>query len=143
MSRLLFITILVLSLLAANAWQYRQIQAQAALTASAEQSARTRLATIHQLQDSAAERAVAEKDLARSQLALRTTLMQREQQIKELERENLQYRNWAATHLPDTTQRLRRRPAFTSARDYQQWLMPQSDALPAARHSAHDQRRSE
>lgn len=143
MSRLLFIASLMLALVAANAWQYKQIQAQAARTAAAEQSASDRLTTINQLQESATVRATAEKDLALSQLALRKTLTRREQQIKELERENLQYRDWAETHLPDTTQRLRRRPALTSARDYQQWLMSQSDSLPAARNIADDQRRPE
>lgn len=143
MTRLLITIGLMVALLGANAWQYQQIQDQSAKTAVAEKTASDRLATITQLKSLADERNQAERTLADQQLEMRATLSQREQRIKELQRENQQYRDWAANQLPDTTQRLRQRPAITSARDYQQWLLSQPDTLPAARNSPDNQRRPE
>ncbi len=139
MNRLLITAGVMLALLGANWWQYQQVQAQSERAAKAEQSASDRLSKIQQLELVTLQRVSAEQTLAAEQRDLQATLHRREQLIKELERENQLYRDWAATRLPDDTQRLRKRPAFTSARDYQQWLLSQPDTLPAARDSPNPQ----
>ncbi len=143
MNRLLLTAGIMLALLAANGWQYQQVQAQTARAARAELSARDRLAKINQLQQLAANRHQAEQKLARAQRQLQARLGARELRIRELERENQQYRNWAVARLPDVTQRLRQRPALTGAGNYQQWLLSQSDPLPAASNSPDSERRPE
>ncbi|EPN8207718.1 Rz-like lysis system protein LysB [Yersinia enterocolitica] len=58
-------------------------------------------------------------------------LAQRNSQLKRLYRENETLRRWADTPLPDDIIRLRRRPAFTGAADYRQWLS-ESHTLPVS-----------
>ncbi len=129
MTRLLIIGAVILALMGANVWQYNQVQDQAARAAKAEQSAADRLATITQLRADAADREQANQELAATQQSMAAQLDAQQLKIRELKRENDQYRQWADTPLPDITRRLQQRPAFTGAGDYQQWLMSRGEAL--------------
>jgi LysB family phage lysis regulatory protein len=53
--------------------------------------------------------------------------------IRNLQHENENYRRWAANELPDVVKRLRQRPAFTSARDYQQYMSTVNAMQPTGR----------
>ncbi|SDS50011.1 phage lysis regulatory protein, LysB family [Halopseudomonas litoralis] len=89
---------------------------------------------IDQLEQELAVERAAQLALRNQQAGIRQQLQQRQQRIRELTHENQLLRDWSATDLPGTAQRLRTRPAITGAADYQAWLS-RSDAL----HSARDQ----
>lgn len=129
MTRLLITGAVILALMATNVWQYKQVQKQAAIAATAQQSAADRLATIQQLQADVSEREQARQRLAAAQQALTTELNNQHLLIRELKRENEQYRQWADNPLPDITSRLQQRPTFTGASDYLQWLLSRSESL--------------
>ena len=131
MTRLLITGAVILALLGANVWQYNQVQDQAKRAATAEQSAANRLATITQLRADAADREQANQELAATQQTMAAELNAQQLKIRELRRENDQYRQWADNPLPDITRRLQQRPAFTGAGDYQQWLLSRGEALHA------------
>src|SRR5690554_8147985 len=131
MTRLLITAAVILALLGANLWQYQQVQDQAARAATAEQSAADRLATITQLRADAADREQANLELAATQQSMAAQLDAQQLRIRELKRENDQYRQWADNPLPDITRRLQQRPAFTGAGDYHQWLLSRGEALHA------------
>ena len=117
MTRLLITAAVILALLGANLWQYQQVQDQAARAATAEQSA--------------ADREQANLELAATQQSMAAQLDAQQLRIRELKRENDQYRQWADNPLPDITRRLQQRPAFTGAGDYHQWLLSRGEALHA------------
>lgn len=143
MTRLLITGGLILALLAANIWQYYRVQDQAERAAYAEQIAADRLSAIQQLQLLADEREQARQALAAAQRALAAELSARELTIKELQRENDEYRDWADRPLPAITRRLRERPAITGAGDYQRWLLSNTDALHSAGDSTDPERGSD
>lgn len=76
------------------------------------------------------------------QADLQRFLSNRETEIRRLQRENQELRDWADRPLPEPVARLRRRPALTGADAYRQHL---SDAEPlhAAGGGTGDQRRPE
>jgi LysB family phage lysis regulatory protein len=131
MTRLLITGAVILALLGANLWQYQQVQDQAARAATAEQSAADRLATIDQLRADVSEREHARLRLVSTQQAMAAELDAQQLKIRELKRENDQYRQWADNPLPDITRRLQQRPALTGAGDYHQWLLSRGEALHA------------
>lgn len=100
----------------------------------AEQQSAHRQDAIDELGNELANERRAQTQLRAQQSQIRQQLAERQQMIKELTYENQQLRDWAATDLPGTAQRLRNRPTITGAADYQAWLS-RSDAL----HSARDQ----
>ncbi|QEW06361.1 hypothetical protein F5I99_07495 [Nitrincola iocasae] len=129
MTRLLITGATILALLAANIWQYNQVQKQAAIAATAQQSAADRLATIKQLRADVSEREQARQRLESTQQAMAAELNTQQIQIRELKRDNEQYRQWADNPLPDITRRLQQRPTFTGAGDYYQWLLSRGESL--------------
>jgi LysB family phage lysis regulatory protein len=143
MTRILITVGIILALLGANAWQYHQVQQQAERAATAEQNAADRQAKILRLQADAREREQAQQAMEQTQRDLRAQLGKRELTIRELQRENQEYRDWADNHLPAVTRRLRKRPAITGAGEYQQWLLSQSEPLQPASNSAGTERRSD
>ncbi|MDQ7735443.1 Rz-like lysis system protein LysB [Halomonas sp. SpR1] len=69
--------------------------------------------------------------LAEQQAALSHTAANRLATIEELHRENATLRNWANTRLPSAVIRLRKRPAVTGARDYDQSVRNAQPLQPA------------
>lgn len=130
--RWLIVLLIIAGLLMANLWQYRQMQQQTRRTAAAEASSADRLATINQLKRDDSQRAQARQELVHNQQQLARTLNQRNQALKELQRENHAYQQWADRPLPALSQRLHSHPTFTGAGDYQQWLLSQNQSLHAA-----------
>lgn len=61
-------------------------------------------------------------ELQAKQEQLNNELDHSEALIRRLKRENKELSDWAATDLPATAQRLRKRPHITGASDYQKWL---------------------
>jgi len=119
----------VLAQMGINIWQHTKLQDLTARAERAEQSAAERLATIDQLRADAADREQANQELAATQQSMAAQLDAQQLRIRELKRENDQYRQWADIPLPDITRRLQQRPAFTGAGDYQQWLLSRGKAL--------------
>lgn len=129
MKRLLITAGVMLALVSANVWQYNQVQAQAERAVTAEQAAADRLSKIERLEADAREREQAQLAMERTQRDLAAELGKRQLKIRELQRENQEYRDWAVTRLPAVTQRLRIRPTITGAGEYQQWLLSQPQPL--------------
>lgn len=65
----------------------------------------------------------------------RALLLQRQNRIEELKRENEDLRLWADTLLPPDVVRLRERPAITGGAAYREWLS-KGDAVPSGKVSA-------
>ncbi|QHM74146.1 hypothetical protein C7M52_00067 [Mixta theicola] len=61
----------------------------------------------------------------------RALLQTRQRHIKDLTRENEDYRRWDNTSLPAVAVRLRQRPAISGGQSYRDWLS-QNNALPPA-----------
>ncbi|MCP8687759.1 Rz-like lysis system protein LysB [Marinobacterium sp. OS208] len=142
MTRLAIAAVVVLITLvlgAGNYLQYQQLNAQRERAVLAEQEAQRNLAVIDALERQAAAQHESLQALNRQQAALRTALGQRELILKHLERDNENYRQWAAARLPDAARRLRQRPAITGAADYQQFLSA-DDPVPATGDGPNDQR---
>jgi LysB family phage lysis regulatory protein len=125
MIRLVFFIVIALVTLALGAGNYvqsQQLNAQRDRAVLAEQRTQNSLAVIDALQLQAAVQRDSLQALNRQQAALRTALGQRELTLKQLERDNENYRQWAAARLPDAARRLRQRPAITGAAAYRAWL---------------------
>lgn len=88
----------------------------------AEQSIQRQAVTITTLANTLAEERAAQAALRTTQNQLRQGLSQREHQIKELQRENADLRQWAHQPLPAAARRLRQRPTITGADAYRHWL---------------------
>lgn len=84
-----------------------------------------------QLQESIEQERAQQRNLLSRQATIQAQLVQRNQYIEVLKRENQELSDWSAVQLPDAAKRLRHRPAIRDAGDYQQWLS-ERDALPAA-----------
>lgn len=118
--------------------QYQQsqaVEARETLAAERQQHAEQRIqrqaVTITTLTDALEAERTAQASLRSTQNLLRQGLTQREQQIKELQRENAELRHWADQPLPAAARRLRERPTITGAAGYRDWLSG-SGAVPAA-----------
>lgn len=134
------IALLMLALGLGNYLQHQQLQNLRERTAIAEQTARNNLAIIDTLEQHATAQRASLQALNRTQNSLREALSLREITIKQLERDNENYRHWAAVELPDAAARLRQRPAITGANAYRQFLSG-PEPVPAAAHSAAEKRR--
>lgn len=122
----------------------RAIEDRAAAQAQVQQAKREvagHQQLISELARGLASERTAQVALRKQQTDIRQQLQKRQQRIKELTHENQLLRDWAATGLPDTAQRLRTRPAITGAADYQAWLS-RSDALHPAGNESDPERRS-
>lgn len=78
-----------------------------------------------------AERA-AQTALRATQNQLRQTLASSLNQIKELEHENAELRDWSGQPLPVAARGLRERPAITGAAAYREWVSSRRTLQPAA-----------
>lgn len=99
--------------------------------ASTEQKADSYELLIQQLAADLAQQRQSQQQLLKTQSELAATAETRNQQIRRLQRENQDLKNWADTALPAAIQCLRRRPQFTTTDDYTAWLSG-SDALHSA-----------
>ena len=140
MTRWLMLGVLVVALVAANLWQYQQIQQQTQRAVVAERAAANRLALLTQLQTDATQRKANGAELRATQHQLEQKRQAQQLKFRELQRANQPYQDWANRPLPDLTQRLHKHPTFNGASDYQQWLLSRDNALQPARSSAADQR---
>lgn len=131
----------LLGALALLLWgQYQRSQAQQARlelsaeqTRTLEQRSSQQAALITELNTTLQAERTAQAALRTTQDALRQNLTARLAQIKELEREHTDLRQWSAQPLPVTARRLRERPALSGAAAYQKWLPSRSAVPPATR----------
>ncbi|OHV11205.1 hypothetical protein BH688_07730 [Kushneria phosphatilytica] len=110
---------------------------QARDTALAESAQRQLV--IDALWDNAQRLETQRRALANTKAALERVASDRLEQIRSLQHDNEQIRQWADTRLPDRVIRLRNRPAVTGAANYRQALRDAEPLHPAGEPS-HDQR---
>lgn len=131
-----------LALLAAAAlliWgTYQQSQAAqaradqaAAQIRTLEQRSTRQAQTIINLGANIAAQRLAQQSLQQTQTAVGLAQANHQVKKKEIQREDIDYREWAARPLPDTARRLQQRPALTGADGYLQ-LMSRRNAMRAA-----------
>lgn len=111
-----------------------RVELSAAYAQHSQQAAESAVATATTLQAQLNNERKNQTDLRSQQDQLRSALSTRQQQIKELQRENQALRDWAAQQLPTAARELRERPSLTGAHAYHQWLSGRS-ALPPASHN--------
>lgn len=98
----------------------------------AQERIQRQAATITTLANTLADERAAQAALRTTQNQLRQGLTEREHQIKELQRENAELRQWAHQPLPAAARRLRQRPTITGADAYRHWLSGSGAVRPAS-----------
>ncbi|REC94877.1 LysB family phage lysis regulatory protein [Kushneria indalinina DSM 14324] len=104
---------------------------------TAQQESQQRQLVINALWDNARRLESQRRALADQQTELARTASSRLEQIREIQRENDEIREWAGTRLPSDVIRLRQRPAVTGADAYRQSVRDPSALHPAGQSPGH------
>lgn len=127
---------LVAGLLAVAAWFYiDSLRSELDLVnqelSHAQQEILDRDSVIHQLRDQERKNDLARAHLEGQRTSIQDLLNTRELQIRNLQRENDEYRNWAALAVPNPVARMRDHEALTGAAAYRE-RMSQGTSVPPA-----------
>jgi len=114
--------LLLLAFVGASVWQYNIILDLQTKTGQQTEQLTAYQTAVTALAKAANDRIMAQQHLQQQQSALIATINQSKNTIRRLQRENDDYKNWAATQLPNVVKRLRQRPAITGADQYRQYL---------------------
>lgn len=118
----------VLAVLAATYATYSNYKSQQKRLAQIEALAASQAQTIELLHNVRELQQQHAQELQTQQKQVQATLQTRQHDIRKLQTEVAEIREWASTKLPTDIERLRQRPALTGARDYYQ-LMPNANPL--------------
>nr|WP_165972538.1 hypothetical protein [Paracandidimonas soli] len=130
-------------LLAIFSWgQYRQIGLQKELIKKQESAIKTAIDKLNQVQLIVEKNDVLMSAMLGVQVEVNSRLSTRQQEIRRLQNDVAEIRQWADQQLPDDIVRMRQRPAATGARAYGQ-SVPAGSALRAAGGEPPHERRPE
>lgn len=131
LSKIPGLLLFVLFTSASIVWQFHQITDLEKQTAHDAQQLNQYAATVTLLAENANKQQHNQQQLATQTNQLQQQLQQRQQLIRTLHNENKEYKKWADIQLPAAVKRLRHRPSFTGAADYQQFLSDADTVQPA------------